>query len=287
MPRDCPACGHGVGAGEFCEACSYWMTPGTCRFCYARCGEDVTFCQECGSDQAGLLCSRCKTRHFFDFCSTCGEGLSPAAVGIQALQQADPAIQRLRQELMAIAAGDDAALESVHDALPSHAPATALAPVRRKLISSGALDALRSQDQASTQVQAENARRQAEQARLERDLAAAAKAAARQDSVNRVMEAQKQSAFGERSLSMSARLRASRERVKALAAEEGRRTFADAQEARRHAMALCHLFSQEGRSPTGWLCNYASCTHPTPNECAGPQFGGSWVFTAPETESPS
>ncbi|MBC7435188.1 MAG: hypothetical protein H7332_03865 [Bdellovibrionales bacterium] len=206
---------------------------------------------------------------------------------MQARQQADPAIQRLRQELMAMSAGDDAALELAEDARTSPAPAAAPAPVRRKLISSGALDALRSQDQASTQVQADNARRQAGQVRLERDQAEAAEAAVRQEAVKRVMEAQKQSAFGERSLSMSARLRASRERVKALAAEEGQRTFADAQEARRHAMALCQLFSEEGRSPTGWLCNFASYTHPTPNECAGPQFGGTWVFTVPETESPS
>lgn len=275
----CPHCGAEVGGGDFCEACGHWLREGQCRFCYAELIDGATFCTECGNDQNGLWCSRCQANRFFDFCGGCGDALSDAAQQMAQQAPADPALA--------------AALQALHELgrqAPPVAPAT-LAPPPPSAGRPAGLNlaaSLRSvrdteQRQAATaeaaRQQAEAARREAEAARQAEQarLAAEQRRAAReaQDAAEREQEmAQSQAS----QLTLSAQLRAARERVQALLAAAEGLTFADPQTARRHFMAMRVKLAREGQAPRAWRCNFADCEHDTPNECADPSQGGRWLF---------
>lgn len=272
----CSHCGAEVGGGDFCEACGQWLRDGQCRFCYAELVEGATFCTDCGNDQNGLLCSRCQTASFFDFCGGCGDALSETARQM-AHSPAEPGLAAALQALQQL--GQRVLQEPPSSPVPSAAPE----PIGLNLAAS-----LRSvRDTAQRQAaSAEAARQQAEAARREAEAAGLAEQARRVAEQRRLdREAQEQAAHQQEmalsqasQLTLSAQLRAARERVQAvLAAAEGL-TFDDPQTARRHFMSMRVKLAREGQVPRGWRCNFADCEHGTPNECADPSQGGRWLF---------
>lgn len=266
-----------MGGGDFCEACGHWLREGQCRFCYAELVEGATFCTDCGNDQNGLVCSRCQTTSFFDFCGGCGDALSEAA---QQMAQQVPADAALATALQAL---HELGRQGQQEPPPSPVRSAAPAPVGLNLAAS--LRSVRdtAQRQAAT---AEAARQQAEAARREAEaagLAEQARQAAEQRRAAR--EAQEQAARQQEmdlsqatQLTLSAQLRAARERVQALLAAAEGLTFDDPQTARRHFMSMRVKLAREGQVPRGWRCNFAACEHGTPNECADPSQGGRWLF---------
>lgn len=121
----CGACGHGslcpqcsapCNGCDFCESCGHWLLTGQCRFCYEPLLPEAQFCHECGCDQEGLWCAHCNQRCHFDFCTGCGEALSPQAIALSARlwegtgdPTLDAALQALRE--LGQQCKDDAALE--------------------------------------------------------------------------------------------------------------------------------------------------------------------------------
>lgn len=257
LGRDCPACGHHVGLGDFCEACGHWMHEGKCRFCYAVLPDGASFCEDCGGNQAGLVCARCNTRSFFDFCGPCGTALSERAL---ASLQMPAAVQPALADALAEMQAAQQAAQSLADEPVLRAP-TAPAPAKPRLLSGGLAQTLRTIDtSAPAAVVAPGP-----QMRTEVD----------QDAQH------SQAAFEQiktRRLSMSERLRAARQRVQQLMEEAGRRTFEDGQQARVHFMGLRQRLIDDGYVPRAWRCNRYSCEHPAPNDCGAPQFGGVWLI---------
>ncbi|WP_343628329.1 zinc ribbon domain-containing protein [Roseateles sp.] len=269
----CPACASAVH-GDFCEACGHWLREGQCRFCYTALDKGAQFCEECGCNQSGMACAGCGRTSFFDFCTGCGDAVTERA---QAAVQAPPTAA-LSAELVEIHALQ-AELEALADETSDHEAAPP-GPASR-LISRQTLDGLRD-TVASLQRgedQSREAGQQAEAARAATEAAARVRAEqAREDARQQTLRAGEVQSLQGRRLTLSARLRAARERAQAIAAASEALRFSDGQQARCHMMAVRQQLAAEGLVPKLWRCNAFHAEHPTPNDCAKPEDGGVWIF---------
>lgn len=255
LGRDCPACRHHVGLGDFCEACGHWMHEGKCRFCYAVLDDGAAFCQECGCSQAGLMCARCHTPSFFDFCGQCGTALSERASATLQNPKANVAMAQALAELHAVQ-------QEAQTWLDASAPPV-VASVKPKLRLEGAAQTLRAIGQETAPSASDTV--PVLEMRTQTHAAAPRNQAAFEQ-------------LKERRLALSERLRLARERMQQLVDEMATMTFDDGQQARVHFMAFRQQLVDDGYVPRVWRCNRYSCEHPTPNDCSAPQFGGVWLI---------
>jgi len=275
----CPACSADVLGGDFCQACGHWLLDGQCRFCYAALADGVRFCEECGCNQSGIVCPRCQTTGFFDFCTSCGDAVSEKGqlMALQAVQ--DPALEQVLQTMrQARAQLAELAQDETPPPLVAAKPVPA-APTR--LIPRAALQTLKDLDAAAQAQQALDSQRAAEaqaQARAAAEQAAqeaaqaqaeAQRQAARQEAVSQVQATR---------LTLSAQLREAQRQVEALLKSSENTTYATPQAARCSFMQVRARLAALGKVPTGWRCVAYNCVHETPNDCANPAAGGTWVF---------
>lgn len=267
--RQCPHCGRALTpTADFCEGCGQSLLTHQCRFCYAAMAEDAAFCPECGNPKAGLVCARCGTRNFYDFCTACAAPLTEGAQQALAELARDP---HARQALDRFA--ELAALEAELPA-PAGEPVVKAppAPPRRGLLSQrgkqafGTLQAELEQmrSQALDEAAALIARQRAEADRL------AAEASLRQADDQR----RDSQAASQKRIEVQLKRAQALVELKALIQQLASRSFGDHQEARRLFMALRHQFPGLLQ---GWQCNCCSVVHPTPNDCADPNQGGQWI----------
>lgn len=260
LGRDCPACGHHVDLGDFCEACGHWMHQGKCRFCYAVLEDGAAFCQDCGCSQAGLMCVRCNSSSFFDFCGQCGTALSERASATMQTPQANAAMSQALAELHALQ-------QEAQTLLDASAP-TVVVSAKPKLRLEGAAQTLRAIGQGTAPSASVTA--PVLEMRTQTNAAAPRNQAA--------FEQLKQ-----RRLDLSERMRLARERMQQLVDDMAAMTFEDGQQARVHFMAFRQRLIDDGYVPSVWRCNRYSCEHPTPNDCSAPQFGGVWLIEPAST----
>jgi len=263
----CPQCTHPVHPkADRCEHCGAWLHAEQCRYCSLPIPEGAPFCPDCGLPQNGLLCPTCGTTNPFDFCSKCGQALSPQARQLAAQSATDPELRKTFEALRepAVLEGELERLASEiaraeTEASPPGPSGEPPAPEPRRR---GMSEGLRRELQGLSSTQA------AEEQKL-RD---------RQDQKKRdeetIQEAQRQKKLAELK-----RLKAEAEARKVAAQEAARKAlekmremvFETAQEARRFHMA------NRPQGPAGWLCNWANFFHTDgPNGCGNPALGGYW-----------
>lgn len=251
LGRDCPACGKHVGFGDFCEACGYWMHEGKCRFCYATLSDGSAFCEDCGCSQSGLLCTVCHSAGFFDFCSRCGLAVSERAADTLNAPVAQGGMVELLAEMRSAQKEAQTILDVPEDAVEASPELTV-----QVVLTPG--DSSEKPTFVAVQELAGQTRAQAARAPVRKRVA--------------------QEQLKQRRLELKERLRLARERLKQVMQEAADQTFEDGQQARVHSMALRKRLIDEGYNPTVWRCNRYNCEHPSPNDCAAPQFGGFWVI---------
>jgi predicted amidophosphoribosyltransferase len=275
----CPACAAEVLGGDFCQACGHWLLDEQCRFCYAALANGARFCEDCGCNQSGLVCPRCQTTGFFDFCSACGDAVSEKGQMLARQSVQDPALELALQSMQQMQARLAGLAED--DARPAQPPAKTAPAAPARLVPRAALQTLKDMEAAAQAQQAldgeraaevlAQARAAAEQARRE---AAEAQAQAQSQTGRQEAIAQVQSAR----LTISAQLREAQRQVEALLKSFEGVTHATPQAARCSFMQLRSRLAALGKVPTGWRCLAYNCVHETPNDCANPAAGGSWVF---------
>lgn len=251
LGRDCPACGKHVGLGDFCEACGYWMHEGKCRFCYSSLSDGAAFCEDCGCNQSGLVCTVCHKTGFFDFCSSCGVAVSERATDTLQAPVAQGGMVDLLAEMRSAQKEALALLdlpENSDEALPELPDQVVPTPG----------DSVEKPTTVGVQEPAGQTRSQVTIAPVRKRVA--------------------QEQLKQRRLELKERLRLMRERLKQVMQEAANQTFEDGQQARVHSMALRKRLLDDGYNPTSWRCNRYNCVHPSPNDCAAPQFGGVWVI---------
>jgi hypothetical protein len=276
---NCPACSAEVLGGDFCQACGHWLLDGQCRFCYAALADGARFCEECGCNQSGLVCPRCQTTGFFDFCTGCGDAVSEKGQTLNRQAVQDPALEQALQSMRQMQAQ---LAELAEDEAPAAPPPKRTAPAApARLIPREALQTLKDMEAAAQAQQGLDEERAAEaQAQARAAVAQASREAAeaqaqaqrqslRQEAITQVQSAR---------LTISAQLREAQRQVEALLKASESVTYATPQEARCGFMQLRSRLAALGKVPTGWRCVAYNCVHETPNDCANPAAGGTWVF---------
>jgi hypothetical protein len=276
---NCPACAAEVLGGDFCQACGHWLLDGQCRFCYAGMADGGRFCEECGCNQSGLVCPRCQITGFFDFCTACGDAVSEKGQMLARQSVQDPALEQALQSMQQMQ-GQLARLAD--DEAPPDRPPQKTAPAApARLIPRAALQTLKDMEAAAQAQQALDGERAAEVQAQARAAAEQASREAAQAQADAQRQTGRQEAIGQvqsARLSLSAQLREAQRQVEALIKTFESVTYATPQEARCSFMQLRSRLAALGKLPTGWRCVAYNCVHETPNDCANPAAGGTWVF---------
>jgi len=275
----CPACSLPVDPeGDICEHCRAWLKVGQCRFCYQDLPTEASFCIECGSPQAGFDCPKCGQHDYFDFCPGCGDALSEAAAAALNALADDPCLNPASAGVQEAGKSSEAtsaspgSLEARPSAnLSSRPPPPASPPVRQRLFSRDRLQSFEDARPADVPswaqppVDQQTGPQGGEQEERQRQ-AVLAELAALEQAAQRIG-----SEAGSPGVHVVARP------LQQMLNEIQKRTFANAQDARRFHMALVRRLETEDPRPHKWRCNRFSVLHAGPHLCAAPQFGGVWV----------
>lgn len=254
-------------------------------FCYAHIDEDQAFCGECGNSTSGIPCPRCGELSIFDFCKSCGIPLSIQAKEMVQETAKDPLFQEMaslieqlgsspitesesapiKADLVTIQKDhDDQVLrlkeyrESLSNPAMQHKPK----PVPKALFSNDQKERI---SQLNEEVAQEEERRKIEEERR------------RQEEERKRREAE------ERRRQEEERQRKLQEQFNDVMRKHSGKTFSSSQEARRFFMNIIAGLPEEFvRKMTdrgmGWRCNFATCVHDSPGDCADPSQGGVWLI---------
>lgn len=286
QPANCPKCSATTRPrADICEVCGTWLLKGQCMFCYAHIDEDQAFCGECGNSTSGIPCPRCGELSIFDFCKSCGIPLSIQAKEMVQETAKDPLFQEMASlieqlDLSPNTESESAPNETVlvankkdHDDQvlrlkeyreSQSKPATQHKPksVPKALFSNDQKERI---SQLHEEVAQEEERLKIEAERL------------RQEEERKRREAE------ERRKQEEERQRKLQEQFNDVMRKLSGKTFSSHQEARRFFMSIIAGLPEDiVRKMTdrgmGWRCNFATCVHDSPGDCADPSQGGVWLI---------
>lgn len=286
QPANCPKCSATTRPrADICEVCGTWLLKGQCMFCYAHIDEDQAFCGECGNSASGIPCPRCGELSIFDFCKSCGIPLSIQAKEMVQETAKDPLFQEMASlieqlDLSSITESKSAPIETdlVANKKDHYEQVLRLKEYRESQFKSATQHrpksvpkALFSNDQKerisqlNEEVAQEEERRKIEEERR------------RQEEERKRREAEEHRRQEEE------RRRKLQEQFNDVMHKLSGKTFSSHQEARRFFMNIIAGLPEDiVRKMTdrgmGWRCNFATCVHDSPGDCADPSQGGVWLI---------
>lgn len=245
--RECPNCHAKIGkTSEFCPQCGHKLV-GYCTFCGAPMGRNETECEECGMPAAGVACPKCGTLNVRSFCRHCNEPLTKLAVKAIEKAKQDPKVQK------AAALMDKAAeLEQKMERLRSGKPLKKTVPDEPVITEADKLVMA----MLGTKVEE--------------------KAAPKTETVENTenleqLEAEYQSVVNDINSTLASMVPPNG------STPQEQFGFYSAQKVAIEATRkVISLTTQRVRS--GWVCNFCSCWHNKPSECAEPWHGGTWQY---------
>lgn len=286
QPANCPKCSATAQPhADICEVCGTWLLKGQCMFCYAHVDEDQAFCGECGNPTSGITCPQCGKASIFDFCKSCCIPLSAQAKEMVNEAARNPVFQEMTSLIKQLDSSpiteighapiksdlvtakkdhDDQVLrlkeyrESVSKPAMQHKPKS----VPKSLFSNDQREQINRLNEEVAQEEEcrriEDERRRKEEERKRREV-----------EEHRMREVEKQ--------------RKLQEQINNEMSKHSGMTFSSNQEARRFFMNIIAGLPEEMvRKMTergmGWRCNFATCVHDSPGDCADPSQGGVWLI---------